>query len=85
MPRAANPYVRASVGLWPRAGYWAAYDTSGTVTPCSAPDAESRCTSWSVALGATQCGSGYLQGSYLCGSCAAGYFSQVGKVNIEGV
>lgn len=70
--------------MWSRAGYWAAYDTSGTVTPCSPPDPESRCTGWNVALGATICGLGYLQGSYSCGACMTGYFLKVRiRVQVE--
>lgn len=64
-------------GLWPRSGFWAAYDTTGVVTPCAAPKPEMRCTGWSVALGETRCGTGYLQGSYLCSACAPGNFLEV--------
>lgn len=43
-------------------------------TPCSFPAAQ-RCVGWSNELGTTQCGEGYLQGSYACGFCAKGYYS----------
>ena len=63
--------------MWPRPGYWAAYDSSSSVTKCSEPNPASRCTGWSVALGATLCGVGYRQGSYLCGACASGFYLKV--------
>lgn len=46
--------------------------------PCAVPYPAARCLGWDVALGATRCGQGYLQGSYLCGLCASGFFLQVG-------
>lgn len=60
--------------MWPRAGAWSASESSGNVLPCSPPDAQTRCLRWNVTIGATQCGVGYLQGSYLCGSCDAAFY-----------
>ena len=72
-------------GMWSRAGFWAAYDTTGDVSPCAAPNPEARCTGWSVALGSTSCGTGYLQGSHLCGACAPGYFLDVSRAQVTRV
>jgi len=36
------------------------------------PLPQERCQGWEVALGASLCGHGYLQGSYLCTACARG-------------
>ena len=71
-------------GMWSRPGFWAAYDTTGDVTPCAAPNPEARCTGWSVALGSTSCGTGYLQGSHLCAACAPGYFLEVRIAHVAG-
>lgn len=71
--------------MWSRAGFWAAYDTTGNVLPCAAPNPEARCTGWNVALGSTSCSKGYLQGSHLCGACAPGYFLEVCKAHVPGV
>lgn len=59
--------------LWPRTGAWEASDARGfTVFDCPPPALE-RCAGWNVTSGSTQCGSPYLQGSYLCSACASGY------------
>ena len=60
--------------MWPRAGAWAASESAGVVNPCAPPDPQSRCTGWNLTTGATQCGPQYRQGSYLCGSCAGGFY-----------
>jgi hypothetical protein len=61
--------------MWPRVGFWAARDVDGYVTPCMAP-AKERCTGWNVTIGATLCGVGYLQGSFLCSACEPSYYLQ---------
>ena len=66
-----------AAGMWPRVGSWVALDTDGFVTQCALADLASRCVGWSVAQGTTLCGRAYLQGSYLCGACAKGFFLQV--------
>lgn len=60
--------------VWARAGYWVPSEGSTTVSPCSPPNAASRCTGWSATLGTSQCGPAYLQGSFRCSACASGYF-----------
>jgi hypothetical protein len=64
--------------LWPRAGYWAESESALAVIPCSPPFATVRCPGWTQAGGSTQCGPGYLSGSYLCGVCASGYYPSPG-------
>jgi len=44
------------------------------VIDCPAPSSE-RCLGFNVTTGQTQCGIGYLQGSYLCSACAPRYFT----------
>ena len=63
--------------MWPRVGFYAAQESDGSVVQCALPDADVRCAGWSEALGATLCGTGYLQGSYACSVCASGFFLQV--------
>ena len=66
--------------LWPRAGFWVSSESATEVIACPPPDAETRCQGWSVVRGASECGTGYLTGSYLCGACAPAYFpSDEGK------
>lgn len=60
--------------IWARTGYWVPSEGSTEVAPCAPPNAASRCAGWSAALGATQCGPEYLQGSSRCSACAVGYF-----------
>ena len=60
--------------LWPRPGFWAASDGSGSVVPCAPPDPGARCPGWSVARGVSLCGPGYLEGSYLCSACAPTFY-----------
>lgn len=60
--------------LWTRAGYWVASDAATDVAACAPPNPAARCIGWNVTTGATQCGRGYLQGSYLCGTCAKSFF-----------
>ena len=62
--------------LWPQAGYWAAEADKLPVLSCSAP-ATQRCLGWSEALSASECGIGYRAGSYLCLSCADGFYGAV--------
>ena len=70
----ANALCPGGFRAWPARGYWSPAEASATVVPCAIPGAADRCLGWSSALGAVQCGSGYLQGSYLCGACERGFF-----------
>lgn len=45
------------------------------MTACDPPDAALRCLGWSVAAGASTCGPGYRPGSYLCRTCANGFYA----------
>ena len=60
--------------MWPRAGAWAASETDDTMSSCSPPDPLTRCLGWNATVGASECGPGYLQGSFLCGSCETGFY-----------
>jgi hypothetical protein len=60
--------------VWPRPGYYAPSETADAVVPCEPPDPLVRCTGWNASVSATQCGAGYLQGSYTCSACAPGFF-----------
>lgn len=46
---------------WPLPGFYVAAESSHSVLPCAAPDAEARCVGWSTAFAQTMCGWGYLQ------------------------
>jgi outer membrane protein assembly factor BamB/cytochrome bd-type quinol oxidase subunit 2 len=58
---------------WPVPGYYTAAESSGIVTVCPPPAVE-RCLGWNASASATQCGPTYLQKSYTCAACAAGYY-----------
>lgn len=51
---------------WPQRGHWSAAESSAAVLPCVQPSARDKCLGWNAALAASQCGSGYRQGSFLC-------------------
>lgn len=57
--------------IWPRAGFFAFSEMDAYVQLCSeAGDAAARCVGWDPIAGATICGAGYRQGSFLCDACA---------------
>ena len=62
--------------LWPRPGYYASSEREPGVVACSPPAPQSRCLGWDAAQGVTACGSGYRPASYMCASCADGWFMQ---------
>jgi hypothetical protein len=55
-------------------GYYASAGNKLPVVRCAAP-AEERCLGWNATAGRVECGVGYRQGSYRCGSCAAGHYA----------
>lgn len=61
--------------LWSRPGHWLASESSppSDVSACAPPDPAARCVGWDALTGATTCGVGYRQGSYLCTACAPGF------------
>ena len=59
--------------LWPQAGYWVADETATSTLPCAYP-ARARCAGWSIATGATTCGTGFDPSSPLCETCLPGYW-----------
>ena len=61
--------------LWPRAGFWSPSEGSPAVLACARPLPALRCLGWNALTASTQCGPGYLQGSYLCGACARGFYT----------
>lgn len=60
--------------VWPRAGAWVASEFVATSAVLQCPPPTTRCLGWNASLGASQCGVGYKQGSYLCSACAPGYY-----------
>lgn len=60
--------------LWPRVGYWAPCERASSVLPCGPPDPDTKCGGWKVSRGTVQCGTGYRDGSPLCGACSPGYY-----------
>ena len=62
--------------LWPRPGYYASSEREPGVVACSPPAPQSRCLGWDAVQGVTACGSGYRPASYMCASCADGWFMQ---------
>ena len=52
-------------------------ESNSAPAACDVP-AQDRCVGWSTALGATQCGVGYLQSSTRCTSCVSGYYAKIG-------
>tara|TARA_B100000795_G_scaffold268084_1_gene254280 strand:+ start:214 stop:945 length:732 start_codon:yes stop_codon:yes gene_type:complete len=61
--------------IWPKDGFWKLKESDVKVLPieCDAPSKQ-RCRGWNAAESRTQCGHGYEQGTYLCKSCASGYY-----------
>jgi hypothetical protein len=57
---------------WPQPGFFAVSESVGSVMQCPAPS--SRCASWDVPTGKVECGPGYRDNSYLCTSCAPGFY-----------
>ena len=62
--------------LWPRPGNYASSEREAGVVACAPPAPQSRCLGWDAAQGVTACGSGYRPASYMCASCADGWFMQ---------
>lgn len=60
---------------WTRAGFYSPSESSPAVSSCLPPLASVRCAGWSAGSAVTQCGPGYLQGSYLCAACANNFFA----------
>ena len=60
---------------WTRAGFYSPSENSPAVSSCLPPLASVRCAGWSAGSAETQCGPGYLQGSYLCAACADNFFA----------
>lgn len=50
---------------------------------CVSEAPDSRCLGWNSTLQAVECGKGYEQGSYLCGTCASGWFPSMGSSQCE--
>lgn len=59
---------------WPQQGHWSAAESSAAVLQCVQPGARIKCLGWSATLGATKCGVGYLQGSFLCSACSPAFY-----------
>lgn len=64
----------SDAGAWPREGAWAATDGGSSPYIFSCPPPAERCLGWNITLGASQCGTGYLQGSFACSACSRGYY-----------
>eukprot|EP01029_Cantina_marsupialis_P030994 TRINITY_DN8689_c0_g1_i1.p1 TRINITY_DN8689_c0_g1~~TRINITY_DN8689_c0_g1_i1.p1 ORF type:complete len:878 (+),score=186.37 TRINITY_DN8689_c0_g1_i1:3-2636(+) len=54
-------------------GYWTESEDSGTTVRCQPPSTE-RCQGWNATIGESQCGDGYMMGSFGCMSCDSGFY-----------
>mmetsp|Transcript_20807 Transcript_20807/g.29089 ORF Transcript_20807/g.29089 Transcript_20807/m.29089 type:complete len:1229 (-) Transcript_20807:188-3874(-) len=71
-----NAYCPGGLRAWPKAGYWTADESIGTVARCPPPSIE-RCRGWDIPASESECGNGYT-GS-LCSSCTNGFFEQLSE------
>lgn len=60
---------------WARPGFFSSAESLQAPAACPPPDASGRCVGWDSLAGQTRCGAAYRQGSYLCGTCAAGSYA----------
>jgi len=76
LPLSSDSLPLPSAGVWPRPGSWAASELGGPggVLSCPLPAPRVRCLGWNASAGASQRGTAYLQGSFLCSACAPGHF-----------
>eukprot|EP01029_Cantina_marsupialis_P022086 TRINITY_DN537_c0_g1_i10.p1 TRINITY_DN537_c0_g1~~TRINITY_DN537_c0_g1_i10.p1 ORF type:complete len:778 (+),score=287.05 TRINITY_DN537_c0_g1_i10:1601-3934(+) len=63
---------------WALPGYWTSSETSGKTLRCQPPSTE-RCNGWNATVGQSQCGHGYMMGSYGCISCDDQFFENTIK------
>jgi hypothetical protein len=64
--------------MWPKRGFWKAdeADTSTLPEECP-PPSKRRCVGWDGSTLSTRCGTGYAQGTHLCGACAKNWFNTI--------
>lgn len=60
---------------WPRPGYFSGAQSLPNVSPCVAPSPAARCIGWNATAGRTACGPSYRPGSFMCASCADGFYA----------